>query len=50
MLDEFKLSSDVAAISVWSTVYDPLNPKDPAYTQADFIYFKDVVLVMPCSL
>ncbi len=46
MLDETKLPGDVEAIPVWNTVYDPFTPNDPAYTQVDFVFFKDVVLVL----
>lgn len=46
MLDETKLPGDVEAIPVWNNVYDPFTPNDPAYTQVDFVFFKDVVLVL----
>jgi hypothetical protein len=46
MLDETKLPGDVEAIPVWNTVYDPFIQNDPAYTQVDFVFFKDVVLIL----
>jgi hypothetical protein len=46
MLDETKLPGDVEAIPVWNNVYDSFASNDPAYTQVDFVFFKDVVLVL----
>jgi len=47
ILDETKLPGDVEAIPVWNLIHNNLiDRKDPAYIQVDYVFYKDIVLVL----